>query len=146
MRIVHGFEAFDDLLAVNRFDRAQLSDTFSRQLNPGDQWMPHAAELPDESPDLIGRGRQVDPVGDGLQLRIWRSLIGEGRAAWLRCTGCSAVQELPVVIHHPGDHDVDDIGVDGAAAAGLIRLSTERAFLDLQDSWCRLLASTRRTA
>ena len=75
----------------------------------------------------LPRGSAVD-VPDVPQARIHLIDAGTGE---IRETIVSP-QGFAIAVHHPGQQDIDNVGIHGSAAAGLISLAVEGAFLNLQ--------------
>src|SRR4029450_6781917 len=68
--VVDRLESFDYFSAIERFDGAELPDSCTRHADSRIQGMPGAAEVSDHRPYLVGRCRDFDGLGDGLQLRV----------------------------------------------------------------------------
>src|SRR6516165_10718448 len=121
LRIVDRVEALDDLLAVKRFNLAELTYSRAGQAHSRDQWMPVATELSDQRPNCVGRSRKLDGFGNGLQLRVRGREIRKQLHARLRCPGRTALEELSIVVYEPGEQDVEYVRVDRAATSCLVR-------------------------
>ena len=126
-------------LAVDRLDRAQLADAAAGRADAGDQRMPAAAEGADQRPDLVRRRGEIDAFDHALQLCVRRGQVGEGFGARLGRAGGAALQELAVAIDHPGQQDVDDVGIDRAPAAGGVRLARSSVLFRSRGGWCRVI-------
>src|SRR6516225_6178089 len=132
LRIVDRVEAFDDLLAVKRFNLAELTYSCAGQAHSRDLWMPVATKLSDQRPHRVGRSRKLDGFADGLQLRVRRREIRKHLHARFRCPGRTALEELSIVVYEPSEQDVEYVRVDRAAASCLVRSATNRALFDLK--------------
>src|SRR6516162_1741381 len=129
LRIVDRVEAFDDLLAVKRFNLAELTYSCAGQAHSRDQWMPVATKLSNQRPHRVGRSRKLDGFANGLQFCVRRREIRKQLHAGLRCPGRTALEELSIVVYKPGEQDVEYVRVDRAAASRVVRASVDRAFL-----------------
>src|SRR5262252_3578915 len=99
LRVVDRLEPFDNFLAVERMDSAELTDACAGQVDPRGQGMPGAAELSDQRPHVVGRRRELNGFGNGLQFRVRRRKIWKILHARLRRPGRTALEELPIAIN-----------------------------------------------
>src|ERR1700733_7478097 len=128
--VVDCIEAFDNLLAIDGLDNAQLSNTGADQLDIGDQRMPVASELSDQLPNLVRRGVEVDAFRHMLQFQIRRGEVRKSLGARFGGLRCTSSERFTVAIHQPREKDIDDIGIDRSSTASLISPAIKCAFLD----------------
>ena len=98
----------------------------------GDQRVPGSAGLPDQFPNSFGCSPKLNAFRYTLQIGVRLSEVRKIFSTWLRRLGCPAFQEFTVMVHHPRQQNVDDIGVDCTPATGLIGLPVDRALLDFR--------------
>src|SRR5208283_1258930 len=92
--MVNGIKTFDYLLAINRFDGAQLPDPRPGELDLGNQGMPGSVELPDQCPDRVRCCNEFHILRHALQFGIRLSKVREHSGAGLGRTRCPTLQEF----------------------------------------------------
>ena len=94
--------------------------------------MPLEIELADHGPHVVGWRGELDRACDGLEFGVRRGEVWKHLHAGFRRAGRAAQEELAIAVDEPGEQDIDGICIDRAAASCLVRMSTDRAFLDLE--------------